>query len=420
MNASDINTAAIAFIHGSITILPESLCGSEGAFLNEFLSLEPVSPNDVSELCVQLIRWQESIADDTCAVGVCARMVELAASDTFHPGLHSVMEAIDQRCSSDLPTIVLAELHFAQAALASQQHGESAFEDPFLCGLCLLVEHDYEYSWRLRQYALYLALRGRLCEIDDCLSRDPADEEELVDLAAVTSADFDALRFIDAVETGRIDDAQAIAYATSEEALDGRLGALMAAYDTVLMTWQKSVLGLVLDEDAGNSDDPLTLSLDMLMRRDRGGLLHLIETWNYEEIDTASTLYGYQSLRLALALRDEELASTLLERRRSAGLKHWLDDVMEARLQLLAGDLAAASLSFCRAIRRAEAYHALGRVDIELRLAIETSPMQVMYLGHRISEKASWNYPLNPFTAVKKGVSRDDAIEAWRDSLSND
>ena len=157
---------------------------------------------------------------------------------------------------------------------------------------------------------------------------------------------------------------------------------LIAAYDSILVLWQDRA---GLSPDAPHdpfSEDELYDTLRALLLHDRNAVFRIIEDARYEEVASASTLFGYQSLRLSLALRDVDLSEELLDRRQHLGLGHWLDAFMRSRCALLKGDVQAAHQYFADCLRHAEQYDALDRLDFELKLAMELSPIQMVFLGH--------------------------------------
>lgn len=341
-----------------------------------------------------------SVEDALLAAGLLARAVEMLIGDHHDLAVESLLTMAEERVSEvAAPSpFVQAQVHFAQAAVRSVRDGEAAFEQPFVQGLLALGPDHPQYPERLRQYALFLAFRGRLNEIAALLPPLETDHDD-VDWDLSQPTDYPALRFIDAVESGALDQAQHLAHQLADYPLAPPLDELVAIYDELLVLWQERLSGQPAAQTDPFSEDDLVTSVRALFNRDRRAVFSAIEASTYEEVASASTLFGYQSIRLSLALRDDALAEELLVRRQSLGLDHWLDGVMWARVYLLRGDAAAAGDQFCRALRQASLRGSEDRVDFELRLGMELSPMQLIVLGHRLEHCPVETISVNPLMA---------------------
>ena len=306
-----------------------------------------------------------------------ARLVELQASHGKNPALQSFLEVAEELLDDlpHLPGEFSAQVKFARAALDIVLVNEGAFEKPFVEGLALLPKDNELYEKRLLQLAQYLSFRGRLHEIDLSLPNLNLNED-LAENDFLPSDKFLPMRFINAIEIGQIQLANSMATHLLHIPLASPMDEIVAAYDSVVVLWQDHLqMHQSKPADPFSSDD-FNYSLRALLQQNRSEVFRSIEESQYEDVSAASTLYGYQSLRLSLALRDTSLASDLLSRRIQLGLGHWLDDFMWSRIALLEGDLQRASDSFTRCMRHAEAYQATDRLDFELRLSMEMSPFR--------------------------------------------
>lgn len=88
-------------------------------------------------------------------------------------------------------------------------------------------------------------------------------------------------------------------------------------------------------------------------------------------------------VRAELAAGHADAARRLIALRRAAGSRHPLDDLFLFRVERLAGNAGAAARRLRSAIEAAERSRAEGRLDFELRLAIEIPPGELARLARR-------------------------------------
>ncbi|MFH1023158.1 MAG: sigma 54-interacting transcriptional regulator [Planctomycetota bacterium] len=131
-------------------------------------------------------------------------------------------------------------------------------------------------------------------------------------------------------------------------------------------------------------------------------------------------------IRAELAGGNGEAARRLLDRRRSVGNTHYLDDLYFARIELLAGNRETAARHFAAAARACEQYRAGGRLDFELRLACEVSAGDLVTLA-RSAERLSARTPRQESPAkvsnsdeprgIERLIGRSPAMTALRESI---
>jgi hypothetical protein len=333
-------------------------------------------------------------------------VVEVLQGDSADPALESLADMATERCRDEAPAEIKAQIAFARAAIAQVAYGEAAFEGPSASGLALLSPDFSRWNERLEQHALFLALRGRLKEIEHLLPADEATmtlDDEDDDFSEPELGLFPALRFMDAVECGRIGDAERL---IEELDADGRVSGpfedVVAAYDSVMLLMQHHLEQRPGSRPTEAMQEELCLTMAALLDRDQRTCYRFIEEGDYTEVGTASTLFGWQSIRMALALRDVPLATELLERRQADGLGNYLDDLIRARLLLFGGQDVEAAEAFGRCLRAIDWYGAHDRIDFELGLSVELRPLQMAWLGHRVANVPPFippEGPLNPLTA---------------------
>ncbi len=97
----------------------------------------------------------------------------------------------------------------------------------------------------------------------------------------------------------------------------------------------------------------------------------------------------FNLIRCELSCGNGEAARRIVEQRRGLGNRHYMDDLYLARAELLAGDRPAAARHFAALSRAVRRYRAEGRLELELRLACELSPGDVLFLERSAREPAA-------------------------------
>ncbi len=241
----------------------------------------------------------------------------------------------------------------------------------------------------VHHYALLLAEQGRLSEKPEVLKSIAPDG------LIVTAADMATVRFVDAVEAGRIDEADAALgdLAAAGEVTDYYEGTI--AGRVLLLDMARPVLrrgppapagngkrGVPLPPRASAVPPPWVVVTQALLARQSAKALHWIRLGESSDPRYASET-GFDSLsfvRAELACGNADAARRLMGLRHAHGNRHYLDDLFLARIALLAGEKQAAAGHFARAVAAAERYGALGRLDFELALACEMTPLAIVDL----------------------------------------
>ncbi|TVR47759.1 MAG: hypothetical protein EA402_00995 [Planctomycetota bacterium] len=365
------------------------------------LLLPADGPADSADIAA-FIDWLGGLAVPALALALAARSLEVLANRGWDDSLQQLFPLLDDlsgaAATQALPKEISAQVAFAKAAVAIARDREDSFEEPYVQGLLALGNGHAAFSERLRNYALFLALRGRLMEIDALLHQCEGE------VALSGEHSFIALRFINSLEIGNWEMATDLLPSLSHgDPNQEPLKEVLAVYDSVLVLRQSWTAGEPLRIDPLDDDEALQ-AFTALYQRDRRHCYSLIESSDYADVASPSTLFGYQSLRLALALRDDELAEDLLSQRQAQGLSHWLDDLIRCRIALQRGQSEEAGCSFARCLRHADHWHADGRLDFELRLAMEVTPLQLVWLGLQARPLAIELPPANPLNILARDV----------------
>ena len=90
---------------------------------------------------------------------------------------------------------------------------------------------------------------------------------------------------------------------------------------------------------------------------------------------------SFNLIRAELASRNAEAARSIVAQRQRKGNTHYLDDVFLARVELLVGNRDRAAEHFAVTIAACKKYGAEGRLNLELRMACEMTPGDLVALG---------------------------------------
>ena len=285
------------------------------------------------------------------------------------------------------------------------------------------------YVW---EAGMFLAQQGRAIEFES-------------DLRALESQQSDhfpavrliALQFVDAVETGRVEDALQI---DSQISAALRLGENPAAvtcgnYQALLRLMEERA---TRDRTPMAAPSPSVLGypawLEIVRCLLRRQTTHALRLARREADRTLASLMGngfdsFNLIRAELAAGNADAARRLLEMRRTRGNLHYLDSLFMARVERLAGNPAAAARRFAEMLRTVEHYRANGRLEFELQMACELSYSDVIRMtqmsGSVARQLPSVRLPFQipppvdapPEHGVERIIGRSPAIVAIRDMI---
>jgi DNA-binding NtrC family response regulator len=253
-------------------------------------------------------------------------------------------------------------------------------------------------------YLASLATVGRLSEAQEELS-----------LISGSELHSQPSRFVNAVETGRIDEAQSL--------LDSALR-LCLPWNRQMLTARTLVLRVMLgdrfSDRTGFPDCPLgsgpvcyPAALSSLIANRPGQAM----VWAREEekrapgLHTARpTIQAQVLLRSELAMGNAEAARRILEARIARTCDHYMDDLFRARIALLEGERAAAAGYFALVRENCRRYRAEGRLDFELRMACELSPADVLEMIRESAAGTAAVAPGRPAAATGSGSSVEPRV----------
>jgi DNA-binding NtrC family response regulator len=221
-----------------------------------------------------------------------------------------------------------------------------------------------------------LATLGRLSEAED----------ELAHLDR-SSPRVQAVLFLDAVETGRVDEAEGLGKLVVERSRPWNRH-MIAARVLILRIMRGERFGGETPLPNGMPETtgvyyPAAIS-SLLDGRPAEAM-----RWAREEEkrmpglhSARPTLQAQVLIRSELALGNAGAARRILEARVANTGAHYVDDLFRARLALLEGDRGAAARHFAVVRESCRRYRAELRLEFELRMACELSPADVMAMMH--------------------------------------
>ncbi len=294
------------------------------------------------------------------------------------------MEAM---ATADLPpelTMLAAAargLHFAQLGdtVRSREYAERAIR--------MLPRSSPRYRINMASYMMNLAVNGLAGPLED----------ELADfrkgLIGRQSAFGALVGFIHCLEMCRPEEALEFLLEVRRDPTEVALHAGALEDSTaVVMAMQ----GQAPDEQAGASCAPAAVVAHLLARRPDAALraVRIQAEKDAEFFVKRSNFESFGLLRAELGSGHGEAARRVLDRRREIGNVHpYMNDLLLARIELLAGRREEAARRFAAAWRSAEHYRALTRLEFELRLACELTAADGLWLARAVQEKLAGDAP---------------------------
>ncbi len=371
---------------------------AERTLLLEVFTGSATSEAAITDLSQGLIEWAADITDDRLVILVFCAAICTMNTDRAPSVAQTLLGMAKSKLGDDPDPRLLALYHFADALIDRDGNAPNHFEVVLASGLKLLDPGLPLWRDKFNLFALHLAYRGRLKEVEHLL---PGLEE--TGLEGIGRAELDTstaiVALFDCAETCRLDPfADLVQDLGRRNDIPAETEELIAGYEGQLLLARQLLGDQTLELPPEIAEDAQCQLLCELAHGNARSLHRRIEALDYTDCLIPSTLFGYNALRLSLALRDQDLARDLLIQRREAGLDHYLDDLILARIAMLDGDAGKAADHFANALRAAEYYDAHGRLEFELHLADELSPIQTAWLGHRIDLSRSYAPPPNAFT----------------------
>ncbi|MFM2089851.1 MAG: hypothetical protein RLZZ127_340, partial [Planctomycetota bacterium] len=358
--------------------LPTLLDGDDGAFtgralpegaparLSALLGLPFASPG-LAVAADGLVAEPGLRSTDAAAMAAVLILLRCGFAGAAAPGWVAVAT---RALAQGHPPEVQGLLMLALALHERDRMASSDYADLVTGGIAILPESAGVRAVHLHQAAMVLALRGSLRLLDGHLALPaPGDAEPEVPEPLLAEC------FYDAVINGRVPQARHLL---------ARCRAAAAS-----LAWQKDLIAI----HAGYLDCFGAILEDRPLPPPRvvpsGPILHALVVRD-EDFLAAYTprteapglpILAHDDIRVALAVRDAGTARSITDAWQAQSGRHPIDDLFLARLRLLEDQGAGAAETIARMLPAISRHDAWGRVEIELRLAVELTRCDLLRAG---------------------------------------
>jgi DNA-binding NtrC family response regulator len=302
---------------------------------------------------------------------------------------------------------------FAESALSSVRGNEHAREQILKGIIEILPPRSSRRKFYLLELVMFLARQGRGLEFQDLMKELKRRTNTQLQKASLLMAEF-----INAMETGKIDEASLISnrIATQDQESHVLSDPVYLTYEALLRILSPEHEHLASHKGRRRVRNvPSWIAvLQCLLARDTEQALEHARLEANKGLDILLGT-GYQSfslIRSELSDGNWHAARRLLEIHHSRGNTHYLDSLFFARAELLANHKRKASAFFAEALEAAERYDARERFDLELRASCELSRGDIVELSRPL-EPAQRKRPATvaePVTAIGDEPYRVDEI----------
>lgn len=277
------------------------------------------------------------------------------------------------------PPEILAMVMYAESTLDDTTGNKSECERILKDILKTLPSSSPRRKFYVWELAMFLAAQGRGIEFTDEIQGLHMQANENFKAGLVTLA-----RFVNAVETGNIPEAQDLKTRIQEqpEFLKEVPGTPFASYLALMELIREASGGSQQMQRASTGSVTWVKVIIALLRRDPGEALRLARL-DANRLSAAVLEGGFTSINLVrteLSAANWEAAKRLIEMRQAKAGSHYLDDIFLTRIALLSGDRQLAALHFAKALESARRHKAMGRFNFELQLACDMTPLDTVEL----------------------------------------
>jgi DNA-binding NtrC family response regulator len=383
-NADGASQVISAYINVSKSLLDalQDVPEPRGTMLQTMLNIRLAmagrfSVDDALAAAATISREELDNTDPNLAIIFLCLWANLAYVNLRLEGLSAIMNRARVFVSSNTPCELLGNIRETESVLASAT-GNYVLREK-LSGECIeIMANSPRRKMAVWDHALLLTRRGRGWEI----------EEDLRWLEGVCDTAFKysriaICRYFNAVEVG--DCAEALR-TTSQFNADPLIAGMFGSdYQQ-----RRLVLQFMCDE-AGLQQPPPALvpAIDMgvfdstlralFERRPEEALLCARK--DCETLHVTLGFHSFNLIRAELACRHANAARNLLIHRHEVGHRHYFDDFFWCRVHRLEGNHEAATQHFKKLLASVERYGARGRLNFELRLALELNPSDLVSLS---------------------------------------
>jgi DNA-binding NtrC family response regulator len=283
---------------------------------------------------------------------------------------------------------VRASLLLREGLLYGGMGNKAAREECQRRAIALLTPDSGRRRIFVTSHALFLAQMGRAADAQEDISWLHSQLDDVYGRVELQGIDF-----INHVELGRPREAELLLTEMRQDPHFEQFAAIIdmstwiTALEVMLRRWELKAAKEPLASLARRQrlEQHWAKSTDLLLRKQAGEALERARSLLKDDPD-ANVHVGfpyYVLVRAELSNGNGEAARRIVHMRRSRGFAHYLDDLFLARIELLAGNGEKAVRHFAVALAACEKYGAQGRLDLELRMACELTPTELMELTQR-------------------------------------
>lgn len=280
--------------------------------------------------------------------------------------------------SPETPPEIKAYVDVVEAILIGSEGNRTSQEAIIKKTLRQLSKSSPRYNFFMLYIADFMARSGRLEEIEASLNRINRQDKQGDSYKHLATA-----RFVNMVETGRIDQAEKLLKeiqpgqgysATTKNISRHRLLLQLMTYPSIPGQNEDNARQPDLPDWALVIQSLLSRHINQALRWAR------ICEKNNQSFKTGQDFMSFNLVRAELAEGNADAARRLMEMRSSCGNINYIDAFFNSRIELIAGNMDNAVHCFSELLSNLDKYKASGRIAFELRLAPELSSEMVFKL----------------------------------------
>jgi DNA-binding NtrC family response regulator len=299
--------------------------------------------------------------------------------------LHRARTLIDEKTPREL----VSYLELIEARLVGRDGDRLGEEEGVRKAFSKLPSTSPRSRFMLLELADTLARSGRLPEIDKDLARtstqpgSPSDRSQL-----------NVLRFTNSVEAGQREQAIQLLNQIEGSAYDKPVALRISRYRMLLeLMHDESIGGLAgsaLEPTEADMPDWALVIKCLLTKREHQALRWArVSARKDTSFTVDNDFMSFNMIRAELAEGNALAARRLIDMRREKGNAHYMDSFFLSRIELLSDAMDPAVEHFARVISDAKRYDAIGRINLELRLASEMPRDRLFELTRRSHDMTS-------------------------------
>ena len=338
--------------------------------------------------------WLRGIGDPDLALDYLHIWIGACVVARRYDDMDALLQIYDSAVSDDTPPELVALGILARGMAAVVKGKPADREDSFDKALAVLPAGAPRRDLVICDQAIFLAQQGRMAEIADEVAGIRTGPD-----GPVTATQIAQMHFTNLVETGQAEAGEAAFEKFRSDTKLTRFFVLTITQCRIVLAlmqgrWRdlrSAILGPELNPEQGRRFRAWADVAQELLDGNAAEALRLAR--DYTRMEPEGFIHvGFASLtliRAELACGNAEAAMRLMGRRWLDGYRNYLDDLFLARAELLRGRREAAARSMAEVLRAVKRYGASGRLDFELRLALELAPGDLLRLAQAAAAVAA-------------------------------